>query len=196
MKRNEIDKILTGMLAEKLSEGYTIVTSSLYKGTVVLGKDGSYFGLRIDSFRERSEEFFAIGGVEITFGENRDFKPGWTFWDDKTERTFVRRFYEIGNDWYGTKDEAISARRLHRQRRRIQASYDLDERKELSDSQIMTLVTNKVRNERGWKKCGFDVENAYHYRDIRDGKVARSIFRITVKNENKSATFTYNHFGA
>lgn len=126
MKYADINRRYTEIVAEYMAKGYTINTRTMS------GSQGEYahidltdgveiIRVLVDTFYDHTD--ISLEGLEIIVGRaSSEVEPNrgddrFTVWNSKLDIMLRERFYEIGADrrhgkFYGTEDEATTARKL------------------------------------------------------------------------------------
>ena len=137
MKFAEINKRFTELVAEYISNGWTINTGTMRGSQGELGKVDMTNGVQLirilmERFHERANReerheygYCSFEGVRIVVGFDTNgakvnqVRDGRTVWNNNLDVIREEKFYEIGdsdNEWFGTEEEAKAARKLSRQR--------------------------------------------------------------------------------
>lgn len=129
MKFAEINKRFTELTAEYIAQGYTFNASTMSGHQGEIAKVDLTNGtevIRVVVDGTRSKDDYWIDGVRIAVCRcTDDVKPNsfsrWaTFWTQNAEVIYEETYFEIGRNsrekFYGTYEEALAARELHRER--------------------------------------------------------------------------------
>lgn len=154
MKHHEIDAKYTGIVAEYIGKGYTINTPTMHGtqgeiGRIDLTNGDEIVRIMMIRFYERENI-----GYEIVVGRaSENIKPhdpchDDIIWNNNLDIVYSERFYWIGGDVYGTREQAAHAVAKRRER---YARNNEEKEKELSAA-VIEIAKRIVRTKLGYTR--------------------------------------------
>lgn len=169
MKRKDIDKRFTDLVAEYINKGMTISTKSMSgtqgeEGKVDLTDGKKIYRVLLEAkggFRECDQ--FVLSVREYDEEETKNASRGWTIWNNKGEEIYCEKFYAIGdryderviyttNQYYANHCREIMLSRYANRR-----SYGSWEDYSIESPAKLNTVMKIVRSRKGYKKVTPDM---------------------------------------
>jgi hypothetical protein len=216
MNSKAIDKIFTQVLTEKLSTGKYIIASEPMKGhqgevakvclqdvetkkfyvLYLMNEDGRLWGLKDEGYRKPEN----WDRRELIWAEAEDgYRENDTLWLDRCKKIEVKQFFKIGgrysSDWFGTLDDAITAKELHRQRYKNGTCEKDYYRHDLKDNvKAYKWALKRVEREHGFKTCSREIQKLELVQSVYKGQVDAYYAMVGVKRTNGKGEVTEKDF--
>lgn len=158
MLRKDIDKIFTDTIKIYLDDGFYIYSNTMggsqgeiAKVDLTNGKE--VIRIMIDSDHKWDNDlYYSIDSMIITIGRCTDKLYNSRMdiiWNQNLDIISQTIYYEIGSDhkYYGTKEEAIKAKELHRKRMRSWGVDYCNRRTEYTDNKRKAVVLSFVKKQ-------------------------------------------------
>ena len=158
MNRTNIEKDFTKTIQDYLSKGYYIHmnTMSGCQGEIAkvdLTNGKEVIRIFLDSnYKWDDELHYSFDSIVLTIGRCTDKLYNSrldTIWNQNLDIISQTIYYEIGSDhkYYGTKEEAIKAKEIHRKRMRSWGIDYCNRRTEYTDNKRKTVVLSFVKKQ-------------------------------------------------